>query len=241
MADDEKTNKISADISQAAIDAALAAVEKRQNEAAAATPEARIAELEKENDQLKQRLELAQTRGKEALGQLKEEHERVLRAAADLDNQKKRAQREKEEGLKFGLEKFIKEFLLVADDLDRALGHAEVADKASLVTGVKMVAKQLESVLAKNGVESFSAKGQAFDPRVHEAMSAVESDGPANMVHEEMMRGYTLHGRLIRAAVVSVTRAREAAAPVSEEPKQAEATKTDDTTNAEGTTSDSQS
>lgn len=210
MADDDK-GKITADISQAAIDAALAAVEKRQNDAAAGTPEARVAELEKEVEQLKQRLELAQTRGKEALAQLKEEHERVLRAAADLDNQKKRAQREKDEALKFGLEKFLKELLPVADNLDRALAHTEQSDKETLVTGVKMVAKLLEDILGKHGVKAFSAAGQTFDPRHHEAMSTVETEGASNLVHEEFLRGYTLNDRLIRPALVSVTRAKEGA------------------------------
>ncbi|MBS2027554.1 MAG: nucleotide exchange factor GrpE [Deltaproteobacteria bacterium] len=210
MSDDK--GKISADISQAAVDAALAAVEKRQREGSGAEAN-RVSELEKENEQLKQRLELAQTRGKEALGQLKEEHERVLRAAAELDNQKKRAQREKDDALKFGLEKFLKELLPVADNLDRALGHADADNKESIVTGVKMVAKLLEDILGKHAVKGFSAKGQAFDPRVHEAMSAVETDGPSNMVHEEFLRGYTLNDRLIRPALVSVTRAKEGAAP----------------------------
>jgi molecular chaperone GrpE len=238
LADEENNNKISADISQAAIDAALAAVEKRQNEAAAATPEARIAELEKENDQLKQRLDLAQSRGKEALAQIKEEHERVLRAAADLDNQKKRAQREKDDALKFGLEKFLKELLPVADNLDRALQHSEAADKDTMVTGVKMVAKLLEDTLGKHGVKGFSAKGQAFDPRVHEAMSAVETDGPPNQVHDEFMRGYTLNERLIRPAAVSVTRAREVPAALPDDSAAPESTPSQP---PEGTKSDAES
>lgn len=229
MAEDDK-GKITADISQAAIDAALAAVEKRKNDAAAGTPEARIAALEKENEQLKQRLELAQTRGKEALQQLKEEHERVLRAAADLDNQKKRAQREKDDALKFGLEKFLKELLPVADNIDRALSHTAQSDKETLVTGVKMVAKLLEDVLGKHGVKGFSAAGQAFDPRQHEAMSTVETDGPSNMVHEEFLRGYTLNERLIRPALVSVTRAKEGAA-AAEPPAPADPSHNDENPN----------
>lgn len=202
-------NKITADISQAAIDAALAAVEKRSAEGKAADPAVKVVELEKEVEQLKQRLELAQTRGKETLQQLKEEHDRVLRAAADLDNQKKRAQKEKDDALKFGLERFLKELLPVADNFERALSHAETEDKGSIVTGVKMTAKLLEDILAKHGVKGFSAKGQPFDPRQHEAMQSVETDGPANQVHEEFLRGYTLNERLIRPALVSVTRARD--------------------------------
>ena len=206
MADE---NKISADISQAAIDAAVAAVDKRSAEGKAADPAVRMGELEKEVDQLKQRLELAQTRGKETLQQLKEEHDRVLRAAADLDNQKKRAQKEKDDALKFGLEKFLKELLPVADNFERALSHVDAEDKHPIVTGVRMTAKLLEDILAKHGIKGFGAKGQVFDPRLHEAMQSVEVDGPSNQVHEEFLRGYTLNDRLIRPALVSVTRGRE--------------------------------
>ena len=216
MSEDDKA-KITTDIGQEAIDAALAAVEKRAKEGAGSEGE-RHAELENEVEQLKQRLDLAQTRGKEALAQLKEEHERVLRAAADLDNQKKRAQREKDEAIKFGLERFLKELLPVADNLERALAHSDADDKASLVTGVKMVAKLLEDTLGKHGVKAFSGKGQPFDPRLHEAMSTVDVEGPSGQVHEEFLRGYTLNDRLIRPALVAVTRAKDGASPASDAP-----------------------
>ncbi len=241
MADDK--GKFSTNISQAHIDAAMASVEKartkpeveieieREGEGGGADPaevEALRAEasalmgevegLRKENEALKEQLEFSQTKGRETLEKLKEEHDRVLRAAADLDNQKKRAQREKEEAMKFGLEKFLKELLPVADNLDRALSHAATSDKDALLQGVKMVAKLLEDILGKHAVKAFSAQGLAFDPRLHEAMQQVDVDGPSNMVHEEFLRGYTLNERLIRPALVSVTRQRAQPAAAASTP-----------------------
>jgi molecular chaperone GrpE len=217
---EDPKNKFTTAISQEAIDAALASVEKAKTKAP--VDEAAVEALKKEVDQLKQQLEFSQTKGRETLERLKEEHDRVLRAAADLDNQKKRAQREKEESTRFGLEKFLKEMLPVADNLDRAIGHADQSDKAALLQGVKMTSKLLEDTFAKYGVKPFSAAGLVFDPRVHEAMQQVEVDGPGNMVHEEFLRGYNLHDRLIRPALVAVSKSRAPAAvapaPAAEAP-----------------------
>jgi molecular chaperone GrpE len=208
---DEK-GKFNTLIDQSAIDAAMASVDKVRKGGDESASAAEVTALKAEVDQLKKMLEFSQQKGVETLGKLREEHDRVLRAAADLDNQKKRAQREKEESARFGLEKFLKDMLPVSDDLDRALAHADATDKAQLLQGLKMVMKKLETVFAKQGLKSFSATGQAFDPRVHEAMAQVEVDGPSQMVHEEYVRGWNLHDRLIRAAVVSVTRQRAQAA-----------------------------
>ena len=207
MAEDSK-NKFTTSISQEAIDAAMASVDKAKAKPAG---DEDAEALRKEVEQLKQQLEFSQTKGRETLEKLKEEHDRALRAAADLDNQKKRAQREKEEAQKFGLEKFLKELLPVADNLDRALGHADQSDKETLLQGVKMTSKLLEDILGKHAVKPFSAAGLAFDPRVHEAMQQVEVDGPSNMVHEEFLRGYLLNDRLIRPALVAVTKTRAGA------------------------------
>jgi molecular chaperone GrpE len=221
VADDK--GKFSTNISQEAIEAALAAVKRRSSPEGATTPDAegipveveqdgsgQVEALTKEIEQLKAQLEFSQSKGRETLEKLKEEHDRLLRAAADLDNQKKRAQREKEESLKFGLEKFLKELLPVADNMDRALGHAETSSKESLIQGVKMTSKLLDDVLGRHGIKSFSAAGQVFDPRVHEAMQQVETDGPSNMVVEEFLRGYTLNERMVRPALVSVSSQKKA-------------------------------
>src|SRR5262249_44405944 len=150
---------------------------------------------------------LSLSKGREMMEKVKESHERMLRAAADLDNFKKRAQREREEAQRFGVEKLLKDFLPVMDNLERALGHAQQnADVPALLQGVQMTRKQLEDGLAKHGVGGFSAWGQAFDPRLHEAMQQKErTDLPANQVISEMARGYFLHDRLIRPALVVVS------------------------------------
>lgn len=179
-------------------------------EAAAAeeTPE------QKELAALKEQLEFSQAKGRELMEKLKAEHERVLRATADLENYRKRAMKEKEEVQRFGVEKMLKDFLPVGDNFDRALEHAKTAsDFDSLVTGIKMTRKLFDDALGKHGVRGFSATGKPFDPRMHEAMQQVEtSELPPNTVYQEVLRGYTLHDRLMRPALVMVTKAPEAGA-----------------------------
>lgn len=220
---EEPKNKFTTAISQDAIDAAMASVEKAKSKPEV-VDSAAFEALKKEVEQLQAQLDFSQTKGRETLEKLKEEHDRVLRAAADLDNQKKRTQREKEEALKFGLEKFLKEMLPVADNLDRAIGHADQSDKNTLLQGVRMTSKLLEDVFAKHGVKPFSAAGLAFDPRVHEAMQQVEVDGPGNQVHEEFLRGYNLNDRLIRPALVAVSKSRSPTSAAAPAPTAPEAT-----------------
>jgi molecular chaperone GrpE len=171
---------------------------------------------------LKDQLELSMARGRELMQKLKDEHEKMLRVAADLENFKKRAQKEKEEVQKFGIEKLLKDVLPVFDNFDRALDHANTsADFESFKKGVMMIRKQFEDMLGKHGVKAFSAKGQVFDPTRHEAMSAVETtDLPPNHVVSEVLRGFTLHDRLVRPALVVVSRAPEqpSAAPTPDAP-----------------------
>jgi molecular chaperone GrpE len=209
-----------ADISQDVINEALKSVERREKAAAgppeaAATPE-QAAELEA----LKAELEQSQSRSRDMMGKLKDEHEKMLRAAADLENFKKRAAKEKEELQKFGNERLLKDFLPVYDNFDRALEHASSpADFESLRKGVEMIRKLFEDTLAKHNVKAFSAKGQAFDPNRHEAMTAAETDDlPANHVYAEVLKGFTLNDRLVRPALVVVSRPKQppAVEPASE-------------------------
>lgn len=213
------------DIADDVLADALKAVEKRTGEAdgevpveveaADATPEpvappAPASEVE----QLKAELELSQARGRDLMGKLKDEHEKMLRAVADLENFKKRAQKEKEEVQRFGIEKLLKDFLPVFDNFERALSAARSsADFDSLRKGVEMTGRLFEDTLGKHGVKAFSAQGQPFDPNKHEAMSAAETNElPPNHVFAEMLRGFTLNDRLVRPALVVVSRAPTAAA-----------------------------
>ncbi|MFZ5472246.1 MAG: nucleotide exchange factor GrpE [Myxococcota bacterium] len=219
MSGSDEKGKFSTDIAQDVIEQALESVRKRTGEDPASEPAAE-SDKDKEIADLKAQLELSMEKGRELMGKIKEEHEKVLRAVADLENFKKRAAKEKEEVQKFGTEKLLKDFLPVVDNLDRALEHAKGStDFESLKQGVAMTRKLFEDTLGKHGVKAFSALGQAFDPRFHEAMQQVETtELPPNQVVSEILRGYTLNDRLVRPAMVMVSKAPAAAEPPSEEP-----------------------
>ena len=175
---------------------------------------------------LSAQLEESTSRARETQARLKDEHDRLLRTAAEFDNFKKRALKEKDDVRKYGVESLLKDFLPVSDNLDRALDHAEQHDPKQVIEGVRLVQKMLESALAKHGVIGFSALGQMFDPAQHEALMQAESDEPPGTVITEMARGYRLADRLVRPAAVVVARAKEPAkaeeppaAPSEGEPK----------------------
>ena len=166
---------------------------------------------EKEVEELKKRLE---EKEKEA----KENYDRLLRMAADFENYKKRAAREKEDWTKFANEDLIKSILPFIDNLERAVNHAQkIADTGVLVEGVRMTLQQLLQSLNKFGLSSFESVGKPFDPAMHEAMLVVETDKhEPNQVVEEFQKGYLLNDRLIRPATVSVSKATEKEARTSE-------------------------
>lgn len=210
MSSENETGNFQAEIGQDVIEAALKSVEgPAPVPPAAAAPEPAPPAPQDELGELRAELEFSQAKGRELLEKLKVEHERALRAAADLDNFKKRAAREKDEVLKFGTERLLKDLLPVMDNLERALEAAQgQADAAGLAQGVAMTRKLFEDVLGRHGVKGFSAVGQPFDPRLHEAMSQTETaEVPAGHVALQMLRGYTLNERLVRPALVSVARA----------------------------------
>ena len=183
-------------------------------EAAPDAPAPDVDVVQKELEELKIQLEFSQAKGRELMDKIKDTHDKMLRAVADLENFKRRAQKEKEEVQKFGLERLLKDLLPIPDNLDRALEHARTqSDFDSLKKGLQMTRKLFEDTLARHGVKSFSAQGQAFDPRLHEAMQHVETAEMApGMVAQEVLRGYTLNDRLVRPALVMVSKAPEAGA-----------------------------
>lgn len=138
--------------------------------------------------------------GGEELAQLKDRHLRLL---ADFDNFRKRAEREREERARFSLTEPLRDLLPVIDNLERALAARGSLD--DLRQGVEMISRQFEEILRRFGVTAVAAVGQRFDPRVHEAVSRVESPAvEAPTVIDEMQRGYRLHDRLLRPAMVRV-------------------------------------
>jgi molecular chaperone GrpE len=163
-----------------------------------------------------ERLELALA---EKTADAQKTHERLLWAASDLENYKRRAARERQEQEKFGLERFIRELLPVIDNLERALYHArESSDIGVLREGVNMTLTQFHTCLRRFGTTRIEVvPGMAFDPTVHEAMMQEESSTvPANSVVREMQSGYLLQERLLRASLVSVARAPRPGAPPPE-------------------------
>lgn len=195
----------------------LAAVDEKAAEAtAAATPEVASAETTSVDSRIAE-LEKAQ----------KELHERLLRTAADYDNYRKRTKREAEDNFQRGRDAVLKDLLPVVDNLERALGHAP-ADNP-LTQGVKMVEKQFLTALEKFGVVRFSALGSNFDPMLHEAIQQVETvEFPEGAVAVEFAKGYRAGERLIRPAMVGVAKAPAAvaAAPESEVPPSEESAET---------------
>jgi molecular chaperone GrpE len=216
MSESDDKGAFQADIPADAVEEALRSVEKlAHGEATADAPPAETADLAREVETLRAQVELSTAKGRETMERLRDTHERLLRAAADLDNYKKRAARERDEVQKFGIEKLLKDLLPVLDGLDRALSAAPPEDP--LADGVRLVRASLEQALARHGVTGFSALGERFDPALHEALLQVPTgDKPAGTVVLEHARGFRLHERLLRPAMVGV--AVEPPAPPSAAP-----------------------
>lgn len=128
-----------------------------------------------------------------------------LRAQAEIQNIRRRAEQDVEKAHKFALEKFAKELLNVVDNLERGLDALANADEA-LRVGVEMTHKELVSTLARFGVEVVGVVGEAFNPELHQAISMQPTEGIApNHLSQVLQKGYTLHGRVIRPAMVMVS------------------------------------
>jgi molecular chaperone GrpE len=133
--------------------------------------------------------------------------DKFLRERADLENYRKRVQREKEEILKYGNESLMLEILPVIDNMERALSHAsEEPNNEAIIEGIRLTHAMLLAVLKKFGVTPIDTeKGCPFDPAFHQAMHQVaSSDFPLNTVVDELQRGYMINERLLRPAMVSV-------------------------------------
>lgn len=133
----------------------------------------------------------------------------VLRAKADGENARRRAEQEIDKARKFALEKFAGELLNVVDNLERATLAADSENEAvkSLLEGVEMTHKSFIATFEKFGLETLDPQGEAFNPELHQAMSMQESEELApNTVMAVMQKGYVLNGRLLRPAMVMVSR-----------------------------------
>ena len=155
-----------------------------------ATPEERLAALQAERDEIK---------------------DRMLRIAADFENWKKRARKEQSDAVAQARETVLREMLEVIDNLERATTQVGATgngapDGAAVLKGVSLVLRVFQQKLERYDVRPFEAKGQAFDPHQHEAISRVPSDEvPAGAVVDELQKGYRVGDRLLRPAMVSVS------------------------------------
>lgn len=165
-----------------------------ESEVMEVTPEERIAQLEE------------QLAAKEQ--EARDNWDKLLRERADLENYRKRASREKEELLNYGIKSLVEEVLPVVDNLERALEHTSEDGLPALVEGVKMTHSLLLTALKKFGVCAVEGTcGTLFDSAFHQAMSQVETaEQPGNTIVQEFQKGYLLKERLLRPAMVSVAK-----------------------------------
>ena len=136
--------------------------------------------------------------------------EQVLRAQAEAQNARRRAEKDVENARKYALEKFVNELLPVADNLERAVaaGNPDDETQKAVLEGVELTHKSLMDTLKKFQVEPVDPEGEPFDPQLHQAMSMVPNpDVEPNTVLNVFQKGYTLYGRLVRPAMVVVSSA----------------------------------
>jgi molecular chaperone GrpE len=150
----------------------------------------------------------------EAQKQAQDNYDRLLRASAEFENYKKRNSREMQEVVKYANERMAKELLGVVDNLERAIASAAQAGGTdpALVQGVELTLAETLKILERHHVTPIQAVGQPFDPNLHQAMLQMEAaDQPPNTVVQELQKGYRIHERLLRPALVAVSKAGPAA------------------------------
>ena len=138
----------------------------------------------------------------EAQARLEQQRDTMMRAVADAENARKRAQAEAASSLKYVLERFAEGLLPVVDSL-------EAAQKTGDISGVELTLKQLRSALEKSSIREIDPKaGERFDPHRHQAMAAVEAEADPNTIVSVMQKGYSLHDRVLRPALVTVAKSK---------------------------------
>jgi len=142
-------------------------------------------------------------------------NDKYLRLAAEFDNYKRLIQRDQRDQIRFGNEQLLKELLPVLDNLERAIkASQEGGDSNVLIQGVDLTLKQLTGVLSRFHVKPVETVGQLFNPATHQSVTSVASKKiPEQHVVEEFQRGYLLHDRILRAAMVSVSTGKTDGAP----------------------------
>jgi molecular chaperone GrpE len=158
-----------------------------------------------ESRSLKSRLRKKEHELKDLKRDLADFKDKYLRMAAEMDNQRKRLDREKSDYFQFALADLLREMLPVYDNFERAVQSLAAAENGAALEGVGLIARQFMDVLRKRGVAEVEAEGRPFDPGVHQAVLSVESaDVREAVVGEVYQKGYKLNDRLLRPALVKV-------------------------------------
>lgn len=157
-------------------------------------------------------LEIAKARAESLETELANLKDQALRALADADNTKKRAEREVKAASKYGIERFAADMLSISDNLGRALSVIDqkaretLGDNAkNLVEGIELTEKELMAIFARHGIKAVPGKGSKFDPNVHQAVAQIPSPETKGDIAEVMQTGFTLGDRTLRAAMVAVS------------------------------------
>lgn len=172
----------------------------------AASPDASDGPAEGDSGKLQQQLEEKENEVQRLQTELKETRDQLLRALADIDNVRKRGQKDREEAAQFGSQNLLSDLLPVIDNLERAISAGDKATVESLLEGVNLTLRQFQETLKRHGVEPIEGAGQPFDAQLHEAIMRAEptEEHPAGTVVDEIRKGYTLRGRLLRPSLVKV-------------------------------------
>jgi len=140
-----------------------------------------------------------------------EYHDKMLRTMADMENLRKRLDRDRKDYINYANREMVSELLPVLDNFDRALKSVEKTEEsAPYLQGVEMIYKQLEEILKQQGLEEIKALGETFNPHLHEAVQTEETDRfPEDTILEVILKGYLFRGNLLRPAAVKVSRGKK--------------------------------
>ncbi|MDO8519679.1 MAG: nucleotide exchange factor GrpE [Deltaproteobacteria bacterium] len=179
-------------------------VDKLKEVLEGAAPKTVVVPSEAEKAEIDKLKEELQKKGEET----KESQEKYLRTLAEFENSRKRMEREKDDLVKYGLQKYVKEMLSVLDHLEMTLAHADEAKiNDPLVEGVRLVVKEFLGVLEKFGLKEITGEGRPFDPHRQEAIGQIETaDTAAGCVVTVHRKGFILYDRVIRPALVTVAK-----------------------------------
>jgi molecular chaperone GrpE len=172
--------------------------------------ESEIKEDEAGEEEEKDPIKILEAKLDESETKYNEAYDRLLRATADFENQKKRSEKQMDGFRKFANESIIKELLSLTDNLERALSVTDSKDECEKVfEGVNLIYKDILKVLENNNTKSIDALEKPFDPAFHQAVLQEETDEfPEGVVIKELQKGYLLHDRLVRPSMVVVSKAK---------------------------------